>query len=227
MEDTLKTTLFIPVLNEIKGSKIIMPRIKKEWFDEIIVVDGGSNDGTVEYYESNGYWVISQKTKGLAAAYWECLEVAKGDIIVPFSPDNNSVPELLPQLLEKMKEGYDMVIVSRYKGGAKSEDDDPITAFGNWMFTKIVNILFRAEYTDVLVMYRAFRKDLMDRLEITERKHPTLEVMLCNRCAIRKLKVADLSGDEPKRIGGVRKMSPLYNGSVILWQIFKDFFTWS
>ena len=103
MKDTLKTTLFIPVLNELEGSKIIMPRIKKEWFDEIIVVDGGSNDGTVEYYESNGYRVISQKYKGLAAAYWECLEVAKGDIIVPFSPDNNSVPELLPQLLEKIK----------------------------------------------------------------------------------------------------------------------------
>ena len=50
MKDTLKTTLFIPVLNELEGSKIIMPRIKKEWFDEIIVVDGGSNDGTVEYY---------------------------------------------------------------------------------------------------------------------------------------------------------------------------------
>jgi glycosyltransferase involved in cell wall biosynthesis len=154
------------------------------------------------------------------------LEVAKGDIIVPFSPDNNSVPELLPQLLEKMKEGYDMVIVSRYKGDAKSEDDDPITAFGNWMFTKMVNILFRAEYTDVLVMYRAFRKDLIDRLKITERKYPTLEAILCNRCAIRKLKVADLSGDEPKRIGSVRKMKPLYNGSVVLWQIFKDLF-WS
>ncbi len=42
----MKTTLFVLAYNEIEGMKAIMPRIKKEWVDEIIIVDGGSTDGT-------------------------------------------------------------------------------------------------------------------------------------------------------------------------------------
>lgn len=222
----MKVTLFLPVRNEIEGIQLIMPRIKKEWVDEIIFVDGGSTDGTREYLEDNGYHVIRQKSNGLAGAYWEVMEVATGDVIIPFSPDNNSVPENIPALVEKMKEGYDMVIVSRYTGGAKSEDDDVVTAFGNWMFTKLIDVLYGASYTDSLVMFRAFKKDLFQRLEINEKTHPVLEVILCIRCAKRELRVADIPGDEPKRIGGVRKMRPLYNGSALLYQIVKEFFVW-
>jgi glycosyltransferase involved in cell wall biosynthesis len=222
----MKITLFLPVHNEVEGIKLIMPRIKKEWVDEMIFVDGNSTDGTREYLEENGYFVIKQKSEGLCGAYWECLEVATGDVVIPFSPDNNSMPEIIPALINKMKEGYDMVIVSRYVDGAKSYDDDIVTAFGNWMFTKLVNILYGAKYTDALVMFRAFKKDLFQRLEINEKKHPVLEVLLCIRCVKRKLKVIDIPGDEPKRIGGVRKMSPLYNGSMLLFQIIKELFIW-
>jgi glycosyltransferase involved in cell wall biosynthesis len=42
----MKTALFVLTYNEIEGMKAIMPRIKKEWVDEIIIVDGGSSDGT-------------------------------------------------------------------------------------------------------------------------------------------------------------------------------------
>ena len=222
----MKTTLFIPTLNEIEGIKLIMPRIKREWVDEIIVVDGNSVDGTPEWLESQGYRVIRQRRKGLCAAYWECFDVAQGDIISPFSPDNNSLPEAIPKLIEMMKQGYDLVIASRYAPGAKSEDDDPLTAFGNWMFTKIINILFRAKYTDTLVMYRAFRRDLIKRLELDQYELPVLEAQLCIRCAKKKLKVGDLPVDEPKRFGGVRKMSVTYNGLSIVYLILRELFVW-
>jgi len=219
----MKVTLFVPTVNEIVGAKAIMPRIKKEWIDEIIVVDGGSTDGTCEYFEQLGARIIHQKSRGICGAYWECIEAAQGDIIIAFSPDNNSVPELIPAVIAKMKEGNDMTIVSRYCEGAKSEDDDFVTALGNWMFTGLVNLLFRGHYTDVLVMFRAFRKDLVERLHLdpTERQ-PVLEMLLCIRCAKYDLKVADIPGDEPKRIGSARKMSPLYNGSCLLLCILKE-----
>lgn len=112
----MKITLLIPTFNEVKGMRQIMPRIKKEWYDELIIVDGGSTDGTLEYCRENNYFVFVQKRPGIRNAYMEALEYITGDIIITFSPDGNSIPELIPLLIEKIKEGYDMVIVSRYLG---------------------------------------------------------------------------------------------------------------
>jgi hypothetical protein len=65
--DKLKITLFVPVRNEIDALKIIMPRIKKEWCDEILILDGHSTDGSKEFLLSNGFAVVDQTTTGVKA----------------------------------------------------------------------------------------------------------------------------------------------------------------
>jgi len=212
----------MPTINEMVGMKAILPRIKREWVDEIIVVDKDSTDGTPEFAQQMGCITVKQKSRGLGGAYYDALEVATGDIIITFSPDGNSVPEIIPELVRKMNEGYDMVIVSRYLPGVKSEDDDWLTRIGNWMFTRIINVLFRAHYTDTLVMFRAWTR----KLYMLERINDTVggpEPHLCIVAARHRLKVADIPGDEPKRIGDVRKMRPFANGSAIVWLIVKEF----
>lgn len=216
-----KITLFVPTLNEIDGMKAVMPHVRKKWVDEILVLDGGSTDGTVEYAKSKGYRVVMQKSKGITNASLEGIKAANGDYIISFSPDGNSLPEAIPSLVKKINEGYDMVIGSRYLKGAKSEDDDMITAFGNWMFTKMINICFGGKYTDSLVMVRAFRKDIVK--DIHENIHRAgLEPILSIQCAKEKLKVTEIPASEPKRIGGKRKMNPILNGLAILRLIFAE-----
>lgn len=214
-----------------------MPKIKKEWIDQIIIVDGGSTDGTMEYAKENGYFVIIQKKKGIRNAYTEALEYVTGDIIITFSPDGNCIPEAIPLLVEKMKEGYDMVFASRYAKGAKSYDDDILTAFGNWFGTGLVNCFFGAKYTDAMGIFRAYRRSLIQELGLDKDSsystperilHTKIswEPLLSIRAAKKKLKVADIPVDEPKRIGGTRKLQRFKWSTAYLFQILREVFIW-
>ena len=233
----MKTSLLILTLNEINGMKVIMPKIKKEWCDQIIILDGGSTDGTIEYAEKHGYFVYVQKKKGFRHAYCEVLPYIEGEIVITFSPDGNSIPELIPDLIRKMGKGYDMVIVSRYLGQAKSYDDDPITGFGNKLFTKTINLLHGAKYTDAMVIFRAYKKQLIYDLELNQeegfakaekifRTKISWEPLLSVRAAKRKLKIGEIPGDEPPRIGGERKLKVLKWGAAYYFQFLREVFFW-
>ena len=214
----MKTTLIIPTLNEIDGVKAIMPQIDRKWCDEVIIVDGGSTDGTVEWLGDNGWWVIRQEQRGLGNAYRQAQSLTTGDVILTFSPDGNSQSDRIPALIEEMRKGYDMVIVSRYLDGAKSDDDDALTSWGNPLFTFIINTCFGGKYTDSLVIFRAYKRNLLQRLNINA-LHLTYEAQISIRAAKSGLNIGEIPGDEPKRIGGVRKMSPFGTGFEILKEI--------
>ena len=139
-------------------------------------------------------------------------------------------------MVAKMREGYDMVIASRYLDGAKSADDDLITKFGNWFFTKTVNVLHGGHYTDVMVMLRAFRKDMIYELGLDREEAYSLpeklfftriswEPLMSARAARRGKKIGEVGFDEPPRIGGERKLQIIRWGLAYLYQIVREAFT--
>lgn len=224
MTAPLTSTLLLPMLNEIEAAQVIVPQIRKDWVDEIIVIDGGSTDGTVEYVKSQGLRVHTQSARGYGEGMLQGLKLASGDIVVEFTPDGNALPDDIPRIIAKMQEGYDLVVGSRYLGSTKSDDDDWLTARGNWLFTAIVNLLFRAHYTDVLVGFRAFRRDkaLNLKLDTPGLSWPCQSSI---RFARAGLKVTEIPAREPARIGGVRKMRPFKTGLEICRLIVRDFLT--
>jgi len=233
----MKVTLVIPTWNEIDGMKAIMPKIKKDWYDQLIILDGGSKDGTIEYAKEQGYFVYVQKKKGFRNAYNEILPLIEGDVVITFSPDGNSIPELIPALIAKMKEGYDMVIASRYLGSAQSTDDDLVTGFGNWLFTNSINMLHRGHYTDAMVIFRAYKTKIIYDLELNKDEayvtaerifntNISWEPLLSVRAAKRRLKVSEIPGDEPPRIGGERKLQVIKWGAAYFFQVFREIFCW-
>jgi len=127
-----------------------------------------------------------------------------------------------------------MVIASRYLDDAKSDDDDIITKFGNWLFTSIINIIHGGTFTDAMVMYRIYRVSLFYELKLHEEKSYSMEKylfttigiepLLSVRCAKYNKKYAEIPVDEPKRIGGERKLQIFRWGAAYLLQIFKEKF---
>jgi glycosyltransferase involved in cell wall biosynthesis len=227
----------MPVLNEIVGLQAILPRIRPEWCEQILVVDGGSRDGSLEYAQKYGCDTYLQRRPGIRFAYIEAWPLIRGDIVITFSPDGNCPPEAIPLLTAAMHAGHDMVIASRYLGGLRSEDDDVVTRFGNWMFTTLINVLHGGHYSDAMGIFRAYRSDLFTRLALDaedgyapEKLLATrvgIEPLLSIRCAKKRLRVSEIGVPEPARIGGDRKLQVVRWGGAYLLQVFRELYHWS
>ncbi len=235
----MNVTLLIPTLNEIEGLKAIMPRINPAWCDQILFVDGRSTDGTAEYLREHHYeYVVQRGPVSLFQAYRDAYPLIRGDVVIAFSPDGNSVPEAIPQLIQKMKEGnYDLVVASRYMPGVRSADDTWYSAFGNALFTCLINFLFGGRYTDAMVMYRAFRKSLLEELGLLSDPPFSLErlfsgtvclvPLMAMRAAKKKLSIAEIPAAEPARIGGVAKCRHFVWGTIYLLEMVQERLIWN
>ena len=209
----------------------VVPQIDRSLFHQILVSDGNSTDGTAEYAASLGFQVHLQRQKGIRFAYIEAWPKLTGDYVITFSPDGNCPPEDLPKLIEKAKEGFDMVIASRYLPPAKSEDDGWITGFGNWLFTKTVNTLHGGKYTDAMTIFRIYRTPLFFELGLNQETPYTIpellyftrmgiEPLLSVRAARAKCRIAEIPSNEPKRIAGDPKVQIFRWGAAYYSQFF-------
>ena len=216
-------SLIVLTYNERLGFEKIMPRVKRSWVNEIIVVDYNSHDGTIELAKKNGYKVIHQKNRGRGKAFRIGLDHAKGHVLMYFSPAGNEVPEDIPKLIEKMKEGYDMVIASRFAKFSKSEDSTFVRTLGNRLFTKIVNLLFHTSLTDSINGFRAIRKKVMIGLN-TDAENFEIEIQMSIRCGIKGYKVAEIPTFEPKRLYGHGKLNTYADGWKYTKLIIREFF---
>lgn len=222
----------MPVLNEAEGMRHILPQLDRSLFDQILVVDGQSTDGSVQCAREMGCEVYVQKKKGIRHAYTEAWPLIRGEVVVTLSPDGNCRIDLLPELLSKIKEGYDMVIASRYLGGITSEDDTPVTRFGNRLFTGLINFLHGSRYTDAMGIYRAYRTRLFYELKLDQDASyfpeswigtvAGVEPLLSIRAAKHRLKTAEIQAPEPARLAGERKLQVIRWGLVYLYQTLKE-----
>ena len=68
-----------------------MPGVSRGRVDEILIIDGGSTGDIPEYAREQGYWLLQRVSRGARTA--RSSSTSKGDVIVSFSPDGNSIPE--------------------------------------------------------------------------------------------------------------------------------------
>lgn len=135
-----KVSIILPAKNEAAALVDLLPALKQLMPDtEILVVDDGSVDGTVSLCEAHQVQVISQPySMGNGAAVKAGARKATGDLLVFMDADGQHRPEDIPCLLEKLDQGYAMVVGARGQGSQAGMHRGLANRFYNTLATWMV-----------------------------------------------------------------------------------------
>jgi len=175
----------IPSYNEEKTIGVLISKIHKvmkanRYKYKVVVVDDGSKDKTAEVARKADALVYSHpKNYGLAECFnteiKKCLEL-KADVIVHIDADLQYRPEEIPKLVNEIRNGYDLVLGSRFKG--KIEYMPLIKRLGNIAFSKVVSQITGLKISDAQTGFRAFTKKVAERIQITSKHTYTQEQII-------------------------------------------------
>lgn len=226
----MKFTLVILTLNEIDGLRTIFKNVPIEKFDEVFAVDGGSTDGTVEFFKKHKVKILPQKSKGRGEAFRIAVEKAKGDVIIFFSPDGNENPKDLVKFIQFFKkDNYDIVIASRMMKGSHNEEDSEFFKWRKWAnntFNFMANLFFRRSgvyVTDSINGFRGVKKNVFKKLNLDGEGY-TIEYQMTMRAFKRRLKIFEFPTYEAPRIGGESYAKSIPTGIKFLKVFFKELF---
>ncbi len=165
-------SIVIPVRNEAeniqslcKALNLVLGKLRKEY--EIIFVDDGSNDNTIQELRKavdSDYRVRIvrlMKNFGKAVAYSAGFEQAKGNIVFTIDGDLQEDPNEIPRFIQKLEEGYDLV------SGWRLERHDPFhKTIPSVFFNKVTSSLTGIKIHDFNCGFKAYRKDVIEKIDI-------------------------------------------------------------
>ena len=163
----MKTVAIIPALNEAIGLAKVLSEIPAGWIDEVIVVDGGSTDGTPEVARRHGARVVVQPKHGYGLACATGAAAASdAEAIVFLDADGSDAPADLPALVEPVRAGRaDLVLGSRLAGSIARGTMPPHQRFGNRLAGFLIRRLYGIPLTD-LSPFRCVRADVLCALDM-------------------------------------------------------------
>ena len=214
----MKVSVVLPAKNEagglprtLEGVRSVMPEV------ELIVVDDGSSDDTPGLAAALGARVIrSPYSMGNGAAIKRGARAATGDVIVFMDADGQHDASCIPRLLQKLDEGYDMVVGARDWGGQAGVSRGLANTFYNWLASRMTGFAVK----DLTSGFRAVRADkFKEFLHLLPNgfSYPTTSTMAFFRSAY---PVAYIPIPVAKRIGRSH-IRPLRDGVRFLLIIFK------
>jgi dolichol-phosphate mannosyltransferase len=163
-------SIVVPALNEADNLRLLIPAIYESLKGrdiEVVIVDGNSTDGTRELISDfvRSYPRLRfrlQSGKGFANAVTEGIVNAGGDVIVTMDAENHK-PSEIPLLLDKIADGFDLVIGSRFLKGSKV-DLQPERLISTRIANKIAEAAFELNVKDTSSGFRAYRADVIKKV---------------------------------------------------------------
>ena len=204
----MRRSLIIMTHNMADTSRTLFSVIPWSEFDETLVIDSGSDDGTVKFYLDRGVEVVGQRSPGRGEAEAAGVNRTVGDIIVFYTPDGREDPRDIMRLVQEIEAGADLSIASRFMVGARHEDDGLSWTWLKWsnrFLSSAANFLFRRGpyINDTVSGFRAVRRDLYESMQPDDRSCAADYQM-----SIRAMKMRAGITEIPTVTGAAAKESP-------------------
>lgn len=214
-----RVALVVPTLDEADAIGPALDRVPQGLVDRVIVVDGGSRDGTIDRARAAGAETLSVgRGYGLA-----CLEGARAasdcEIVAFMDGDGADRPEVLAAIVGPIADGErDFVIGSRTRGEREPGSMGPHQVVAGRVVGRLVGLWFGQSYTDMGAL-RAIRRDALLALDMREASHGW-NVEMQVRAARARLRVLEVPVPYGIRVGGRSKVAGSVRGTVVAsWRI--------
>ncbi|MCX7956383.1 MAG: glycosyltransferase family 2 protein [Endomicrobia bacterium] len=203
----MELSVILPCLNEEEGVEICIKKIKdvlekNKIEGEIIVVDNGSTDNSVNAVKKYPFVkLLFEEEKGYGAALRKGIDEASGKYIIMGDADDTYNFYDIPKFLDKLKEGYELVMGSRFKGkilkGAMSWSHRYI---GNPILSGMLKLFFGGSISDAHCGLRAFTKEAYKKMNLKTTGMEFASEMVIHALK-KKLKVTEIPIIYHPRIG--------------------------
>jgi len=208
-------TVIIPALNEAGNIRQLVHEVYATASVEVIVVDNGSTDSTAQEALEVGAKVIVEPRRGYGyACAAGVAEAGQADILVFLDGDYSFAPSDLPSLLAPILEGQaDLVLGSRELGHIEPGAMPPQQRFGNWLVSRLMNLLYKLSITD-LGPYRAIQRRLLSELNMQEMTFGWPTEMIV-KAARRGERIVEIPVSYHSRRFGQSKVSGTVRGTIL------------
>lgn len=218
----LTVSVVIPTLNEAQNLPHVLPRIPT-WVEEIVIVDGGSTDSTVEVAKElrPDVVIVEDLTPGKGAALRRGFASSNGDIIVMIDADGSMDPAEIRRFVAALIGGSQFAKGSRFLHGGGTDDMEWYRRLGNFGLTWAVRMGFGGRYSDLCYGYNAFWKTAIDSLDL-DADGFEIETLMNIRALRAGLDITEVPSFESKRIHGTSHLNTITDGWRVLRTIVSE-----
>lgn len=203
-----KVTVIVPTLNEEETIAEVLAAVKP-YADELLVIDGNSQDRTRQIAAAMGVRVVTDNGKGKGAAIRHGLQIAAHPIVVFADADGSHEASDIPRLTAHIRAGQaDIVIGSRMTGGSDelfSDASEFVRLTGSMVINLAINYRWNVRLSDTQNGFRAVVRDMVVALD-TREDSTTIEQEMVMKALAKGYRVVNVPSHEYRRKGGVSKV---------------------